>query len=146
MKNFKNYKGYALYILLTCVISMGAMAQAKLTEKQVMKNKHIDFSKEVIYFELSGLIEIDGHIFLNDTCKSPIIYTANLDGISIFDKSTKQKYNVRKCEREGCKITHLIKEANLQDYITFPQWQHGIQLYNSNDAITPRNIDSLNAR
>ena len=145
MKNFKNYKGYALYIILTCVITSGAMAQPKLTEKQVLKNKHIDFSKEIIYFELSGLIEIDGHTFLNDTCKFPIIYTANLDGISIFNKSTKQKYNVRKCESEGCKIIHLVKVTNLQDYITFSNWQ-GIQLYNLNDQISPCDIDSLNAR
>ena len=129
MKNLVSKVHFAIYILLcTVIFSASAAGQTRLNEKQVMKKKHIDFSKEVIYFELSGKIEIDGHTFINDTCKSPIIYTSNLEGISIFDKDTKVKYTVRKCERKGCKTTHLIKETNIQDYITIPQWQGGTWL------------------
>lgn len=126
---------YAICILLTCVIFNGALAQKQLSEKQVMKNKHIDFSKEVIHFELSGLIEIDGHTFLNDTCKVKIIYIANLEGISILNEKTKQKYTLRKCGREGCRIIHLVKDNPIQDLIISPQW--GGNLYLNNRNTTP---------
>lgn len=121
-----------LNLILVCMLLIfyGAFGQEKLNEKQVIKKSHIDFSKEVIYFELSGLIEIDGHTFKNDTCKSPIIYTSNLEGISIFDKITNQKYIHRKCDVEGCIIIHLVKEQILNDYLTSPntQWDFGTDL------------------
>lgn len=86
------------------------LAQEKMTEKQVMKESHIDFSRQYIYFTLHGLIEIDGHIFKNDTCKCPIIYQATLDGITIIDTCIKVEYVHRKCNVKDCNIIHLTKD------------------------------------
>ena len=94
-----------LFILL--LITGSGDAQKHMTEKSVMKESHIDFSKEIIYFGLSGRIEIDGHTFINDTCKCPIFFVANLDGITIIDTCTKTKYEHRKCNVKGCTIIHL---------------------------------------
>jgi hypothetical protein len=77
----------------------------KLTEQQIIKHNHIDFTKEYISFVIHGLIEIDGHIFLNDTCKNPVIYESDLDGITILKNSTKYKH--RNCNVKGCNIIHL---------------------------------------
>lgn len=111
-------------LVLATIFSASAIGQTKLNERQIINKKHIDFSKEVIYFELSGKIEIDGHTFVNDTCKSPIIYTSNLERISIFNKDTKEKYTVRKCERIDCNVIHLVKEKeNYINYNTMPNWQ-----------------------
>lgn len=110
------YKAF-LFILLTTTI----YGQTHLNEKQVIDKQHIDFSKEVIYFELSGQIEIDGHIFLNDTCKNPIIYTANLEEVTLFRKNNPEvKYKVRKCSIEECKIIHLTNKT--QDWV-YPKMQ-----------------------
>jgi hypothetical protein len=109
--------------LLFCV-SVITQAQQRMTEKQVMKESHIDFSRQYIYFTLHGLIEIDGHIFKNDTCKCPIIYQATLDGITIIDTCTKVKYVHRKCNVKGCKIIHLNKEElEVVDYDYWPKIQ-----------------------
>ena len=89
-------------------------SQSKMNEKRVMNEKHIDFTKEYIYFEVSGLIEIDGHTFLNDTCKCPIIYKANIKGITIFNKCNNVKYEYRKCSKKGCNIIHLIEIENIK--------------------------------
>lgn len=70
-----------------------------------MKETHINFKKEGIQFILSGLIEIDGHTFLNDTCVNPIKYKATLKGVEIFDRV--KKYVVRMCSHENCNIIHL---------------------------------------
>ena len=63
--------------------------RSRLSEKRVIDKKHIDFSVEMIYFELSGVIEIDGHQFINDTCNNHVVYTANLTEVSIFDGDRK---------------------------------------------------------
>ena len=79
--------------------------EKKLTEQQIIKNTHIDFTKEYISFVIHGLIEVDGHVFLNDTCKSPVVYKADLDGITIIKDGVKYKH--RKCNINGCNIIHL---------------------------------------
>ena len=104
-----------LLISILLCMSVIVQAQQRMTEKQVMKESHIDFSRQYIYFTLHGLIEIDGHIFKNDTCKCPIIYQATLDGITIIDTCIKVKYVHRKCNVKGCKIIHLIKEEGPED-------------------------------
>jgi len=110
-----------LISILFCV-SVITQAQQRMTEKQVMKESHIDFSRQYIYFTLHGLIEIDGHIFKNDTCKCPIIYQATLDGITIIDTCIKVKYVHRKCNVKHCKIIHLTKETESEmiDYRYLP--------------------------
>lgn len=84
-----------------------ASLSAQVNEKRAIKETHIDFSKEHIEFILHGQIEIDGHTFLNDTCKNPIYYIANLEGIKILNKATNQEYLYRKCDKQGCKVIHL---------------------------------------
>lgn len=100
--------------LLIFLLLLGSICQAqqKMTEKQVMKESHIDFTKQYIFFTLHGLIEIDGHTFKNDTCKCPIIYKATLDGVTIIDTCKKVEYTHRKCNEKGCKIIHLIKSES----------------------------------
>ena len=109
-----------LLLILLFALPIITQAQQKMTEKQVMKESHIDFSRQYIYFTLHGLIEINGHIFKNDTCKCPIIYQATLDGITIIDTCIKVKYVHRKCNVKGCKIIHLTKETEPE--ITYPYW------------------------
>jgi hypothetical protein len=94
-----------IYLLLI-VYSVNSYAQDKMSERRAMKEKHIDFTKEYLWFELSGLMEINGHIFKNDTSSCPIIYTANLDGITIKDCNGKV-YKKRNCNKKGCSIIHL---------------------------------------
>lgn len=82
---------HILIILLT-IISLNSFSQNKMNEKQAIKEKHIDFTTQHLYFELSGLIELDGVIFKNDTCQCPIVYTANINKVKIFNKCTKEEY------------------------------------------------------
>jgi len=107
------------------IISISLMGQGRMNEKRTMEEKHIDFSKEVIYFELSGLIEIDGHLFLNDTCACPFVYTANLDGITIMNSCSKCKYEHRTCQKEECTIIHLVP---LRSTLTDPSWVYPFHL------------------
>jgi len=119
-----------LFVIL--FVSISVFSQKRMNEKRVMKEKHINFTEEIIYFNLSGLIEIDGHTFLNDTCKCPIIYYANLDGVTIIDTCTNIKYDHRICGKPGCTIIHLTVQqitlsnwGNQWDIITTPlELQH----------------------
>ena len=86
----------------------------QINEQRAMKERHIDFTKEYIFFTIHGLIEIDGHAFKNDTCKCPIQFQANLDGILIIDTCSKIQYEHRICGIKGCKIIHLKKKDELK--------------------------------
>ncbi len=123
--NLKICRNEKTTIFLLFVLPVITQAQQRMTEKQVMKESHIDFSRQYIYFTLSGKIEIDGHLFKNDTCKCPIIYQATLDGVTIIDTCAKVKYFHRKCNLKGCKIIHLSKEEKLEiiDYDYWPKIQ-----------------------
>jgi hypothetical protein len=102
-----------LYVLVAFIQCTNE--QEKINEKRVIKEKHIDFNKGYLYFELHGLIEIDGHIFLNDTMSCPIVYKADLEGIEIINECNKKEYEYRKCDKKGCEIIHLnlINELKL---------------------------------
>ena len=94
-----------LLILLICFAFQG-FAQTKVNEKQALRKSHIDFTKEYLWFYMSGTIEIDGHII-----KDTIIYTANLEGITIKDLKGIE-YVCRKCSKKGCHIIHLVKKES----------------------------------
>ena len=94
-------------------------AKKKLTQKEVAQKQTIDFSKEIIKFKLSGLIEVDGHVFLNDTCKFPVYYYSNLEEV-ILQSDDGARYCFRKCEKSGCEIIHLYKRVLSTDHIFKP--------------------------
>jgi len=99
-----------LFAVLLFILSFSAGAQTPMNEKDAIEKSHIDFSKQYLFFVIHGIIEIDGHQFKNDTCKSPIIYKATLDEISIQDTLNKVEYSHRNCNISGCKIIHLNKK------------------------------------
>ncbi len=75
----------------------------------IVNEKFIPFTESnIVFMRLLGLIEIDGHIFNNDTCSCPIIYKADLNGIEIKDTCTYIEYKYRKCDKKDCPIIHLI--------------------------------------
>ena len=96
-----------------------------INERQAMKEKHIDLTKQLVYFVIHGLIEIDGHVFKNDTCADPVLFIADLSGIKIKRKNDPIEYKHRKCEKEGCNIIHLIidQEDNSSIFIEPPNWR-----------------------
>jgi hypothetical protein len=112
-----------IFIILMLSICSFVYSQGKMNEQRTMKESHIDFTKEYIFFIIHGLIEIDGHIFKNDTCKCPIIFKANLDGVTIIDTCLKQTYTHRICAHKNCRIIHLIKKESLELNINpFGRW------------------------
>lgn len=108
--------------------------KTRINEQQAMKKTHIDLTKEYVFFNISGLIEIDGHTFLNDTCKSPIVFEATLDGVTIINPKTREKYTHRICEVKGCNIIHLI-QYNVT--LTSPEYNHGWGIQLLNGRLTP---------
>jgi hypothetical protein len=103
---------YFLYTLL-CILPSITFSQKAMNEQRAMKESHIDFTKEYIFFTIHGLIEIDGHIFKNDTCKSPIQFQATLDGIMIIDTISKTEYVHRVCNHKNCNIIHLEERISI---------------------------------
>ena len=123
-----------LLTILVLTISVNLCGQIKMKEQRAMKESHIDFTKEYIYFTIHGLIEIDGHIFKNDTCKCPIQFQANLEGITIIDTCLNMKYEYRKCEKVNCPIVHLVKKEPPQNNLIIPGWNYK---FNENDLYFP---------
>jgi hypothetical protein len=125
-------------LFLLIFLSFALCFSQPLNERQTINKTHIDFITQYIYFVIHGLIEIDGHTFYNDTCKSPIIFQATLDGVTVIDTLTKQTYTHRKCDKVGCSVIHLSKTVN---QITIPknwQWYNGNTLeLNSHSVLTP---------
>lgn len=66
--------------------------------------------------DIKGIIELDGHLFKNDTLKEKYKVKADLYDVVIY----KGNYNFtrRKCEIERCKTIHLIKKN--EGYILHP--------------------------
>lgn len=131
-----------LLIIFALCLSIPAFAQKKaLTEQQVIDKTHIDFTKEEIRFVLHGEIEIGGHTFINDTCKSPIEYRSNLDRVVIIDPSNGQQYTHRICDHKGCKVIHLVEDVVLTDY---PYYRNPFYVQTPGYGVTtPIKLDSL---
>lgn len=58
-----------------------------------------------VKIELSGKIEIYGHVFENKKSKDPIIYEADISEIKIYN--SKGNYQKRYCSESKCDILHL---------------------------------------
>jgi hypothetical protein len=112
--------------LCAALFSQTVFSQKTMNEQRAIKERHIDFTKEYIFFTIHGLIEIDGHTFKNDTSKCPIRFQANLDGISIIDTCAKVKFKHRICRHTNCKIIHLEKQEesilNIQPPWNYPRY------------------------
>lgn len=72
--------------------------------------------------KIKGIIEVEGHLYKNDTLKLPFIFNYNLYGVEI--KKENFKYKRVKCSIDNCKIIHLIKEyqniTNIKNYLFTP--------------------------
>lgn len=105
------------YSVLLVLLSSNLFGQGKINEQEAMKKSHIDFKKEYVSFNINGFIEIDGHTFINDTCKCPIQFHANLDGITIIDICSNVIYKHRICANKSCNIIHLqVEEAFISTF------------------------------
>jgi hypothetical protein len=90
---------------------MPLMAQLKFNEGDAIKESHIDFTTHYIWFVLSGQIEIDGHEFDNSKTDCPIMFQANLDGVTLSDTCTFTEYTHRTCNKKGCRVIHLVRKV-----------------------------------
>ncbi|MFI5404898.1 MAG: hypothetical protein ACHQ1D_00145 [Nitrososphaerales archaeon] len=143
-------KTLAIFSLL--IISSVSFSQKKLlTEREVIQLSHLDFSKEVILFTLSGMLEIDGHVFKNDTCKCPIMYFADLCSVSIRDTCNGILYEKRKCNTKDCKILHLKYSGGLGQTLGdtgpgyAPRWEVPIYRSLKNYTLVPGEASDINA-
>ncbi len=118
-----------LLILVIILTSINCYSQKHLSEKDALTKSHIDFTKEIIYFALSGLIEIDGQVFLNDTSRHKIVYIADLDKITLRDVARHINYIHVNCNKEGCNIIHLIRDTTDNKVVV----KHNINHWKSND-------------
>jgi hypothetical protein len=124
-----------IFIIISLLIAVSGFPQQKMNEKQAIKESHIDFTTQYIFFTIHGLVEIDGHTFLNDTCKNPVIFQATIDGIRIYRKSdSTTDLQHRICNKKGCKIIHLQEKQLPVLTAPIPNWRTipNIQLYNDN--------------
>ena len=108
------------HIIIISLFFVSLMAQSKFSERDAIKESHIDFTTHYIWFVLTGQIEIDGHEFDNSEADCPIIFQANLDGVTIIDTCTGIKYTHRTCNKKGCKVIHLVRKEDPP--ITNPNW------------------------
>jgi hypothetical protein len=115
-------KRIMLIVLSIAVAILFCFGQQKINERQTIDKSHIDFTTQYIYFVIHGQIEIDGHTFYNDTCKSPIIFQATLDGVTIIDTLSKKTYKHRVCDKVGCKIIHLSEIPVVNFAPKQPSW------------------------
>ncbi len=108
-------------------------AQNPMNEKQAIKESHIDFAKQYLFFTITGKIEIDGHEFINEKRKCPIIFKADLTGVAISDTCTKMVYQKRDCKIKGCPIIHLEEKiAPFERAEVFPP---SYRFYNGANAV-----------
>lgn len=66
-------------------------------------------NKKGFEYRIKGLVELDGHLIQNDTCKIPFKLTVNLKGSKIIKCSDGIIYQERDCDKIGCEIIHLKK-------------------------------------
>ncbi len=91
-------------------------------EKVIVKNYPI-----LIRIIIPGDIELDGHIFKNDTSKEPIWYEANIDGVKIYNPISGKEYDHRLCSKPNCKVIHLVDKyyISLRSYPSFKLYNNG---------------------
>jgi len=106
------------------LVSINSQDKKRLNERDCIKKSHIDFKKEFIWFVIHGLVEVDGHVFLNDTSECPLIYKAAKDGMKIYNKCTKDEYQYRNCGEKDCLIFHLEdKERLIIEEPSYPRYR-----------------------
>jgi len=112
------------HIIIILLFALTLSAQIKFGERDAIEKGHIDFTTHYIWFVLTGQIEIDGHAFDNSKTDCPIIFQANLDGVTIIDTCTGIQYTRRTCNKKGCKVIHLEKKEEPQiknnDWFIYP--------------------------
>jgi hypothetical protein len=114
-------------IYLALLFATALNAQERMSEKEAINEKYIDFKKQYLFFEITGKIEIDGHIFDNKKRDCPIIYTADIRGIEIVDTCLNVKYEYRECNEKNCDIIHLVIKQEIKLFDTYPD----LQLFNN---------------
>ncbi len=128
-----------IILIGTMFVAMNCFAQGNLSERETIANHHIDLTKEQIYFVIHGLVELDGHTFLSDTCSDPFMFFADADGIKICRKENVAEYKHRRCGVKDCPILHLTVNVIVLPQTQWQQWKNPLQL---NGAITiPRVIE-----
>ena len=111
-----------LTIILLSICSIG-FGQTIEQSGYTFKTKSL-IGKKGFEYVLTGLIEVDGHTFQNDTCKHPFKLIVNLKGSKIVrSRETDIVYYERDCETPNCGIIHLEKN-----------WQ---LLFRNNTTLTP---------
>jgi len=91
-----------LLIVLFLISSVSLNAQSGSNEKK------IKLSSGSLVFQLSGVIELDGHQMLNDTLSKPFYLKVDLYGIKILKYGEGDVvYCRRNCHKEKCDIIHL---------------------------------------
>lgn len=119
----------AFAIAIGLIFTASASGQGRMSEREAIQKSHVDFSREYLYFVIHGQIEIDGHTFVNDTCRHPIIFMATLDGVTIVDTLSKVQYTHRVCTAPGCRVVHLVvKLPPAPTSRTFPSWEYFKQI------------------
>lgn len=121
-------------LLLTAITITGT---AQYGHKECINEKYIDLKTTYIYFEIKGLIEIDGHTFLNDTCEVPLIFTADKEGIFIGRRHEKnglivflEEYAYHDCGKKGCEVLHLKDKYEITIFRDTPwEWENTFPFY-----------------
>ena len=109
--------------ILFALLMVGCTASAQqLSERDAIDKDHIDLTKETVYFTIHGLVEVDGHTFINDTSANPFMFFANVDGIKITRKGLDGEYRHRVCTIKGCPILHLELIQAIQFTPPTNQW------------------------
>ena len=108
-----------LAVIFAIVLSVPAFSQ-QLSEIDAIKKDHIDLTKETVFFIIHGLVEVDGHTFVNDTSANPFMFFANVDGIKITRRGLEGEYRHRVCGLKNCPILHL--ELILNVSVSPPQF------------------------
>lgn len=97
-----------LFIIAVLIITANLSAQTLIQDSHYIKNGidvRENYKPILVDMRLKGFVEIDGHLFNNNTSKDPVNFKADLDGIKIYD--SKKEYQKRKCNIENCKTIHL---------------------------------------
>jgi hypothetical protein len=89
-------------IIIALVLSNYTFSQTKVNVDSFFKTGGL---QEFTIIAKDDQVEFGGHIFDNNKSKDPIKFKASLEGMKIYD--SKNEYQYRKCENQGCIIVHL---------------------------------------